>query len=316
MTRMGQAPRRTIRRQLETRPLHPQPAQPHHRRAGTQQASAISSAHYHTGSASCQKCHAQIYEHWRKNPHGQRRPRSARIPERHHSRSLHQQNPPSSPKEDIALVYGSLWKQRYFTKSATTISPSPRSGTITNKVWRPYFVPNGADWWVPFLSSRQHATPPTGPTCDGLPLSVGYDIHTKKVVEWNVGCERCHGPGSEHKRASHAHKYPESREHGVRPASDNLLSSAIPRAARSPARSKENITIGPLAISLGYKPCAITGTSKNTNSANSRSQHFPDGTAHKNRMQGNDFVQSVMYRRGVTMLQLPRSPRHPTITPS
>ena len=23
--------------------------------------------------------------------------------------------------------------------------------------------------------------------------------------------------------------------------------------------------------------------------------HFPDGTAHKNRMQGNDFVQSAMY---------------------
>ena len=28
--------------------------------------------------------------------------------------------------------------------------------------------------------------------------------------------------------------------------------------------------------------------------------HFADGTAHKNRMQGNDFVQSVMYTRGVT----------------
>jgi predicted CXXCH cytochrome family protein len=27
--------------------------------------------------------------------------------------------------------------------------------------------------------------------------------------------------------------------------------------------------------------------------------YFPDGTAHKNRMQGNDFVQSLMYRRGV-----------------
>ena len=27
--------------------------------------------------------------------------------------------------------------------------------------------------------------------------------------------------------------------------------------------------------------------------------HFADGTAHKNRMQGNDFVQSVMYNRGV-----------------
>ena len=28
--------------------------------------------------------------------------------------------------------------------------------------------------------------------------------------------------------------------------------------------------------------------------------HFADGTAHKNRMQGNDFVQSLMYTRGVT----------------
>jgi hypothetical protein len=28
--------------------------------------------------------------------------------------------------------------------------------------------------------------------------------------------------------------------------------------------------------------------------------HFADGTAHKNRMQGNDFVQSVMYHADMT----------------
>jgi predicted CXXCH cytochrome family protein len=28
--------------------------------------------------------------------------------------------------------------------------------------------------------------------------------------------------------------------------------------------------------------------------------HFADGSGHKNRMQGNDFVQSLMYARGVT----------------
>jgi len=28
--------------------------------------------------------------------------------------------------------------------------------------------------------------------------------------------------------------------------------------------------------------------------------HFPDGTGHKNRMQGNDYVHSLMYERGVT----------------
>ncbi len=31
--------------------------------------------------------------------------------------------------------------------------------------------------------------------------------------------------------------------------------------------------------------------------------HFSDGTGHKNRMQGNDFAQSVMYTRGVHRLQ-------------
>ena len=38
---------------------------------------------------------------------------------------------------------------------------------------------------------------PTGPTCDGC-HSVDYDVRTRQVAEWNVGCEKCHGPGSEH----------------------------------------------------------------------------------------------------------------------
>jgi hypothetical protein len=38
---------------------------------------------------------------------------------------------------------------------------------------------------------------PTGPLCDGC-HSVNYDIQTKTVTEWNVGCEKCHDPGREH----------------------------------------------------------------------------------------------------------------------
>ena len=38
---------------------------------------------------------------------------------------------------------------------------------------------------------------PTGPLCDGC-HSVNYDIATKTVSEWNVGCERCHDAGSAH----------------------------------------------------------------------------------------------------------------------
>ena len=45
----------------------------------------------------------------------------------------------------------------------------------------------------------ENAKRPTGPLCYGC-HSVNYNVQTKTVAEWNVGCERCHGPGSEHVR--------------------------------------------------------------------------------------------------------------------
>ena len=56
---------------------------------------------------------------------------------------------------------------------------------------------------------------PTGPLCDGC-HSVNYNIQTKTVTEWNVGCEKCHGPG-----AAHAAK--PSHENIVNPARLDLF---------------------------------------------------------------------------------------------
>ena len=42
-----------------------------------------------------------------------------------------------------------------------------------------------------------------GPLCDGC-HSVNYDVKTKAVTEWNVGCERCHGAGGLHVRDKEA----------------------------------------------------------------------------------------------------------------
>ena len=100
-------------------------------------------------------------------------------------------------KDQVAFVYGSKWKQRYFTKIGDDYYPLPAQWDVGNKTWRPYHVPDtGADWWTAYYPS-DNMQRPTGSTCDGC-HSVTYDIHTKQVAEWNVGCERCHGPGSEH----------------------------------------------------------------------------------------------------------------------
>jgi hypothetical protein len=48
-------------------------------------------------------------------------------------------------KSDIAYVYDSKWKQRYFTKVGDDYFPLGAQWDVTNKVWRPYLVESGTD---------------------------------------------------------------------------------------------------------------------------------------------------------------------------
>jgi predicted CXXCH cytochrome family protein len=138
---------------------------------------------------------------------------------------------------------------------------------------------------------------PTGPLCDGC-HSVNYDIATKTVTEWNVGCEKCHGPGSAHVRQP-------SRSNIVNPARlDTVQATNVCIQCHSQGRPLKSPINGkyydwPVGFHVGLdlkdfwkleesKPGEQTFT------------HYADGTAHKNRMQGNDFVQSAMYTHGVS----------------
>lgn len=259
-----------------------------------QQAASVHSAHY-VGSQSCQKCHAQIYERWRKTPMANvvRNPREfpdAIIP------NLATNSVAKFTKDEVALVYGSLWKQRYFTKRGDDYYPEPAQWDVANHVWRPYFVANGSDWWAP-LYPPDNMQRPTGPTCDGC-HSVDYNIHTKQVAEWNVGCERCHGPGSEHVE----HPF---RGNILNPARmDYVQANDTCIQCHSQGRPLTNPIEGkyydwPVGYYVGLNLRDYWQLEEHALGETSFT-HYPDGTAHKNRMQGNDFVQSVMYRRGVT----------------
>jgi mono/diheme cytochrome c family protein len=173
---------------LHVRSLPPQPQQQ------LQPIQAVTAAHY-VGSQACEKCHAEIYRHWKKTPMANvvRDPRQhpdAIIPD------LATNNVYKFSRDQVAFVYGSLWKQRFFTQVGDDYFPVPVQWEVVNKKWSKYPPPTGADWWGSFYpADNMHR--PTGPLCDGC-HSVGYDILTKQVAEWNVGCERWHGPGSEH----------------------------------------------------------------------------------------------------------------------
>jgi predicted CXXCH cytochrome family protein len=259
-------------------------------------APATSATRTYVGSQSCQRCHASTYERWAKT-----RMANVVVDPRQHPEAvipdLTKQDPLLTFKlSDIAFVYGSRWKQRYFTKVGDDYYPLPAQWDVTNRIWRAYFVQPNTDWWAPHYPPDNKQRP-TGPLCDGC-HSVNYDIKTKKVTEWNVGCEKCHGPGSEHvARPSAANIVNPAKLDYVR-ANDTCIQ------CHSQGQPLTNPIEGryfdwPVGFHQGDQLKDYWRLEEHKLGEQSFT-HFADGTAHKNRMQGNDFVQSVMYRRGVT----------------
>ncbi|HTJ63217.1 MAG TPA: c-type cytochrome [Alphaproteobacteria bacterium] len=248
------------------------------------------------GSESCKSCHAEIYERWKKTPMAN----VVRDPKAHPEAVIPDFSKPDPlltfTKDNIGFVYGSIWKQRYFKRVGDDYFPLPAQWDVTHKIWRPYFVKNGTDWWAT-LFPPENFQRPTGQLCDGC-HSVNYDVATKTPSEWNVGCEACHGPAGEHV------KNPTWRTI-INPARlDYVGANDTCIQCHSQGRPPGNPINGkfydwPVGFHMGAKLSDYWNLEEHKLGETSFT-HFADGTAHKNRMQGNDFAQSLMYTRGVT----------------
>jgi predicted CXXCH cytochrome family protein len=258
-------------------------------------AASVDGAHY-VGSVACKACHTEIYDRWHKT-------RMANIVQdpREHPDAILPDLTKADPmvtftKDDVALTYGSKWKQRYFKKIGDDYFVFPVQWDITHQKWREYFVKNGTDWWAT-LYPPDNMQRPTGPLCDGC-HSVNYDVDTKKVTEWNVGCEKCHGAGSSHAERPKKDNILNPTKLGYVQANDTCIQ------CHSQGQPLSNPIKGrfydwPVGFHMGKKLVDFWRLEPHKLGELSFT-HFPDGTGHKNRMQGNDFVQSLMYARGVT----------------
>lgn len=127
---------------------------------------------------------------------------------------------------------------------------------------------------------------------------MNYDISTKTVTEWNVGCEKCHGPGSEHVKTP-------VQATIINPARlDYVHANDVCVQCHSQGQPLTNPIAGkyydwPVGFHVGLNLADFWKLEEHKLGEQSFT-HFADGTAHKNRMQGNDFVTSLMYTRGVT----------------
>jgi predicted CXXCH cytochrome family protein len=247
------------------------------------------------GSAACKSCHEAAYNGWRQT----RMANVIRDPKLHPDAVLGDFTHPDPVRaftlDQVAFVYGSRWKQRYFEKRGRDYFPLPAQWDIQHRKWLPYHVPDGADWWTQHYG-KANTDRPTGPTCDGC-HSVNYNLATREVTEWNVGCEKCHGPGS---------------EHVAHPTTQNIVNPDRLDYVRGNDVCMQCHTQGrPASLPVhgeypdwpvGYLPGERLADIWHLEEMKLGTQDFyffPDGSAHKNRMQGNDFVQSNMYHRGL-----------------
>jgi predicted CXXCH cytochrome family protein len=245
------------------------------------------------GSESCKGCHARQYNGWKET----RMANILRDPKAHPEAVLGDFVRPDPIRtfglDEVAFVYGSRYKQRYFAKKGDDYYPLPAQWDVAKKRWLPYHVEAGTDWWVPFYGPT-NSERPTGPTCDGC-HSVNYDVQTRQVTEWNVGCEKCHGPGSDHV----AHP---TKTNIVNPGTlDFVRGNDVCIQCHSQGRPLTNPVNGryydwPVGFLPGQR-LADYWKLEESKPGTADFFHYADMTAHKNRMQGNDFVQSTMYHR-------------------
>ena len=247
------------------------------------------------GSAACQSCHQEIYDRWKDTLMAN----IIRDPKQHPEAIIADFSTPNPlvtfKKEDVAFTYGSKWKQRYFTKIGDDYFVFPAQWDVRNKTWRPYYPRPGTDWWTSIYPADQMQRP-TGPLCDGC-HAVNYNIKTKIPTEWNVGCEKCHGAGGPHVKNPIAATT-------VNPSKlDDVRSDDVCIQCHSQGQPRTNPIEGRhYDWPVGYQPgdrLSDFWKLEEHHLGKETFTHWPEGTAHKNRMQGNDFVQSQMYLKGV-----------------
>ncbi len=139
------------------------------------------------GSVICKKCHERRYLEWTTSLHS-RMMRDARVDKGANIGEFDKLGDVGTfSKKDVDYVLGSQWKQQYLKKEDDDLIVLPAQYNVVTGEWVAYFPgePAKRNWFKECAGC--HAT--------------GVDPAKKTFVEMGIGCEACHGPGSNHVEA-------------------------------------------------------------------------------------------------------------------
>jgi predicted CXXCH cytochrome family protein len=243
----------------------------------------------YVGSKKCAECHQSYFDGWKDTAHN-KMIRAPRVdgPDRTVLADFDQPSPVRTfGLKDVKWVIGSRWKQRFIGEVDGKEVVFPAQWSVKNKKWQPY--DGKSDWW--YETHKDWKQRSNFKLCAGC-HSTGSDHYAQTWVEQNIACESCHGPG---------------KGHSAKPAADNVVNPARLSVERSIDVCLSCHLAGKppgdeYAWAVGYQPgmdLSKFWKGFEPEAGKKTAEFWHNGTAHKNRVQGNTFAQSVMHGAGL-----------------
>ena len=243
----------------------------------------------YVGSLKCAEWHRSHYDGWKDTAHNKMiRPPTTNGPNRSVLADFNQPSPLRTFElRDVKWVIGSRWKQRFIGEVNGQEVVFPVQWSIRDRKWQPYT--GKSDWW--YETHKDWKSRSNFKLCAGC-HSTGADVASQGWAELNITCESCHGPGKAHAAAPKIENIVNPARLSTERSIEICLSCHL--AGKPPGDE--------YAWPVGYEPGLVLATfwtGFKYEDGKATAEFWPNGTAHKNRVQGNTFSQSVMHDHGL-----------------
>jgi hypothetical protein len=188
--------------------------------------------------------------------------------------------------EEVIYVIGTQWKQRYVVQKDGTYYVAPVQYNVATRRWVNYYEQawDERDWLI---------------RCGGC-HATGVDLETKTFAETSIGCEACHGPGSQHTALTRTDLF-EKRMTIIHPAK---LTSGIAVQICGSCHTRGNSKHPDYTEAgwpVGYKPgMVIEPLYENSYEKADMRRLYPDFASRSHHQQYIDWIQSQHAVQGVT----------------
>jgi predicted CXXCH cytochrome family protein len=255
------------------------------------------------GSETCKTCHLEHYDSWKmtlhsrmlistkKNPHAfvaELNPEIIRADLEKLKDKL--KVPPEEvyipAPDEVLYVIGTQWKQRYVVQKDDTYYIAPVQYNIATRRWVNYHEDNWdqRDWLV---------------RCGGC-HATGVDLQERTFSEPAVGCEACHGPGSQHTSLPIAALF-EKRETIIHPAKLTAGVSVQICGSCHTRGSSKHPDYPEAGWPVGYTPGMVLEPIYETSYEKADMRRlYPDFSSRSHHQQYIDWLQSQHREQGVT----------------